>query len=279
MNMSETYNMKSRTAPGVTVSDVLKKYQADNPPGAVDRPCVPYVHANKNCQRCHGFGYVQSTTSARWFVCPCASETKENFLKSMQPKIDWTRIGILESEVNMNWSLIKPDISDGVKALEAVRPAYERGHGAIFLWGTWGQAKTLIGKILVATAYRAGKRAAYANVSSVLDDIRLAFDEREHKTTALLKRMEYWMSRDVLFIDELDKVNNTDWAQERLHQLLDQRYTRAIREEALTVIASNQSDDELDGYLKSRLNDNRLGPVVYLNGMDGRQLMPKGITY
>ena len=210
MNMHETYNMKSRNDPTLTVRDVSQKYQKDNLPGAVERPCTPYIHANKNCPRCSGFGYVQSVKTERWFVCPCSSETKEKFLKAMEPKTDWSRIGILESEVNMNWSLIKPGISDGVKALEAVQPAYERGHGAIFLWGTWGQAKTLIGKILVATAYRAGKRAAYANVSNVLDDIRLAFDEREHKTTALLKRMDYWISRDVLFIDELDKVNNTD---------------------------------------------------------------------
>lgn len=280
MNMSSTYQIKSLNDPSVSVRDVLREYQKHNIPGAPTRPNNPYIHASKDCKRCNGFGYVQSEKyNDNWFVCGCASETKEKYLKAMEPKTDWSRIGILESEVDMNWSLIKPNISDGVKALEAVRPAYERGHGAIFLWGTWGQAKTLIGKILVATAYRADKRAAYANVSNVLDDIRLAFDEREHKTTALLKRMDYWISRDVLFIDELDKVNGTDWARERLHQLLDQRYTRAVREEALTVIASNQSDDELDGYLKSRLNDNRLGPVVYLNGTDGRQLMPKGIAY
>ena len=73
----------------------------------------------------------------------------------------------------------------------------------------------------------------------------------------------------------MDKCNDTPWAQERVFQLMDQRYMRAIREEALTVIASNRSDDELDGYLKSRLRDRRLGPVVYLNGNDARAVMPE----
>jgi DNA replication protein DnaC len=194
-------------------------------------------------------------------------------------KPDYSRIGIREDEAGMDWSLIKPGISDGIKALEAVRPVYELGYGMVFLWGSYGQAKTLIGKILTATAMRDRKRAAYANVSAVLDDIRLAFDSQENKTTELLRRIDWWISRDVLFLDELDKSNDTPWAKERLFQLLDRRYQRAIREEALTVLASNGSDDALDGYLKSRLNDRRLGPVVFLNGNDGRAVMPEGVRF
>jgi DNA replication protein DnaC len=191
-------------------------------------------------------------------------------------KPDFSRLGLHESELKLSWNKISPSISDGKKAVDAVQTKYEQGHGMVFLWGTYGQAKTLTGKILVATAYRESKSAAYANVSSVLDDIRLAFDEKESKTTELLKRMDYWISRDVLFLDEIDKCNETDWARERIFQLLDQRYTRAIREEALTVIASNSKVEALDGYLASRLKDKRLGPVVYLNGQDGRQVMPEG---
>lgn len=249
-------------------------------PGKTVRPINPEPYADRECKRCNGFGYVQSERyNNHWFVCPCTIDAREKYLGGVAPKIDYSRIGISESEIDLSWDLVKPEYSDGIKAVDVVRPALERGHGMIFLWGAYGQAKTLIGKILIATAYRAGKRASYANVAGVLDDIRLAFDEREHKTTELIKRMEYWISRDVLFLDELDKTNNTDWAQERMFQLLDQRYARAIREEALTVIASNKSDDELDGYLSSRLNDNRVGPVVHLNGPDARRIMPKGSRY
>src|ERR1700690_45542 len=188
---------------------------------------------------------------------------------------DYARIGIREDDLSLDWNSVKPGYSDGDKARDAVRQAYERSFGSLFLWGSYGQAKTLIGKILTVKAFKAGKRTAYANMSSILDDIRLAFDEPEHKTTELLRRMEWWKERDVLFLDEFDKSNDTQWAQERMFQLLDYRYMRAIREEALTVIASNKSDDDLDGYLKSRLNDRRVGPVLHLNGTDGRLSMPK----
>ena len=107
---------------------------------------------------------------------------------SYQP--DYALIGLREDEAQaLTWEAVKPNVSDGMKALEAVKPAYERGWGMVFLWGTYGQAKTLIGKILVATAFRCGKRAAYANMSGVLDNIRLAFDEQEHKNTELVRRI------------------------------------------------------------------------------------------
>jgi len=189
-------------------------------------------------------------------------------------KPDWSRIGISEAEASLTWDAIKPGISDGYKAVEVVRPMYSRGWGMAFLWGNWGQAKTLLGKIVTATAYRDNKRTAYANMSGILNDIRLAFDAQENKTTELLRKMDWWIEREVLFLDELDKVNNTPWAQEQIFILIDKRYQMAVREEALTVIASNTSDKELDGYLKSRLHDRRIGEVVHLNGADARQLVP-----
>lgn len=199
--------------------------------------------------------------------CKLDQIAQENF------KPDLSRLGLHESELSLDWDDIKPGFSDGTLARDAVRPKFAQGWGMVFLWGSYGQAKTLCGKILIATAHRQGMHATYANMAYVLDDIRRAFDS-EYKSVELARRMDFWINRDVLFIDELDKVNGTSWAEERLFQLLDQRYTRATREEALTVIASNKSTDALDGYLKSRLADRRLGPVVYLNGADGRQSVP-----
>ena len=132
----------------------------------------------------------------------------EQEAKNIKP--DFSRIGICESDLGLEWSNVKPSYSDGIKACTEVQKAFARGHGLLFMWGTYGQAKTLIGKILTVQAYKSGKCAAYANMSAVLDDIRLAFDEQEHKTTELLRRMEWWMNRDVLFLDELDKTNGTE---------------------------------------------------------------------
>jgi len=263
------YATMQRQNKTISLADYIKR----NPPGIVDKPTKPNSRAKQDCSICNGFGWKQSPRyNNHWFVCSCVSR---DWSKKFEPKIDYSRFGIEDDELTLDWGLINPKISDGLKGLQAVKPAYERGHGMVFLYGTYGQAKTLLGKILIATALRDGKAAAYTNMNSALDDIRLAYDD-EHMNTALVQKMQWWIDREILFIDELDKASKTDWALERIFQLLDQRYAKAIREEALTVIASNKNDDQLDGYLQSRLNDNRLGPIVHLNGTDGRLVMPKG---
>lgn len=233
------------------------------------------------CPECGGTGYVYTHPDAKpadkdfGAVRVCSRYRAKLLKQQMDAGIFDERTGLVPPEYGMKWDLVKPKISDGVKAVQAVKPKLEQGHGMVLLIGAFGQGKTLVGKILVAEALRRGWTAAYANMARILDDIRLAFDSQEMKSTELLRKMEWWNSLRVLFIDELDKMNRTDWAQERMFELLDRRYTRAVREEALTVVATNSPAGELDGYLRSRLSDNRLGPIVELQGVDGRLSVPK----
>lgn len=237
------------------------------------------VLCEPNCETCGGAGFLRYDVPVghekfgKLMPCPLYQA------KAIQA-MDVTEFGMESDEMSLDWSVVKSRMGnlrlEGTKAVEAVKPKFEKAHGMIALLGPYGQGKTLVGKILIAKALTAGMTATYANMSHILDNIRLAFDEKEHKNQELLRRMEHWIRLDVLFIDELDRVNGTEWALDRMFQLLDQRYTRAIREQALTVVASNKADDELDGYLVSRLKDHRLGPVVYLNGDDARAAMPNG---
>jgi len=263
----------------ITMKELLAKTSAGIT-GPEERPNKPPFGETPDpgCSRCHGTGYVYSQ-KYKWCVCACCRaeagkiNTREQCARELR---SLETIGLVETDLALTWADVKSNFSDGWKAVEAIRPAFERGYGLIFLWGTYGQAKTLVGKILVSLAYRAGKRAAYANFMDALDNIRMAFDDPEHKTTELVRRIDWWTERDVLFLDEFDKCNDTPWAVERKFQIVDRCYTRAIREEALTVIASNKGDDEVDGYIRSRLKDKRLGPIVHLDGSDGRQFMPEG---
>ena len=241
-----------------------------------------------DCPECGGAGYVRYDVPVghpkfgRLERCPNVKARAIG--KSLQVGEIDPRIGLTADELrNLSWSMVRKGVNQADRACEVTQRAYMSGHGLVFLYGGFGQGKSLVLKIAVATALNEGKRAAYANLAGVLDDIRIAYDERENKMTELVRRMEWWTSLDVLAIDELDKVGQTDWARERIFQLLDARYQCAIRQEALTVIAANyQSPDELSGYLKSRIEDNRFtanGYVVYLKGADGRKSMPKNWKY
>ena len=241
-----------------------------------------------SCPECGGIGYLRLDVPVghpkfgKLERCPRAQTLAVE--KSLQAGEVDPRIGLTADELrDLSWNLVKRGVNQADRAGEITKRAYMSGYGMVFLHGGFGQGKSLVLKIAVATALYEGKRAAYANLAGVLDDIRIAYDERENKMTELVRRMEWWTSLDVLAIDELDKVGQTDWARERIFQLLDERYQRAIRQEALTVIASNHGSlDELSGYLKSRIEDNRFaanGYILHLKGTDGRKSMPKNWKY
>jgi len=141
--------------------------------------------------------------------------------KSLQVGEIDPRVGLTPDEVrNLTWGLVKKGVNHADQACAVTKRAYISGHGMVFMYGGYGQGKSLVLKIAVAAALNEGKRAAYANLAGVLDDIRTAYDERENKMTELVRRMEWWTSLDVLAIDELDKVGQTEWARERIFQLI-----------------------------------------------------------
>lgn len=233
---------------------------------------------SSDCPICGGMGYVRYDKPlghplfGQMQVCP-------NRVKSLRATLGAG--GLFPDEVQeLTWDLVKSNVSDGHLAKAAVLQVYRRGFGMAFLYGANGQAKTLLLKIGVAVALREGKTAAYANLGDILDDLRQSFDS-ENSGRELSRRMHKWLSMDLLSIDELDKVNQTDWARSVIHKLLDQRYTQAVREEAITLVAANLDGgiESLDGYLASRLRDSRVGLVVELKGPDGRQVMPAGFRF
>ena len=271
--------------------ELLKQRIADRADTVPPAPCPTCGHAIclcrcPKCSICGGSGYVRRSDTD--------DVTDPNFGKIDQcPNYSRTIIladaqagkelgGLAAEEVlQLQWSMVKPGYSDGVKAREAVKRAYECGSGLVLLFGTFGQAKTLTMKIAVATALRDGKRARYAKLTNVLDDIRMAYDSKENMQGELLRRIEAWRELDVLALDEMDKAaKNSDWAMDRIFNLLDDRYMLAVREKSLTITAGNWMNlDDLNSafaYFRSRIEDNRVGTVVYLNGPDGRRVMPKG---
>lgn len=270
----------STVAKGLATAEPGKVISA--PPPSLQGDCAP------DCPECGGVGYLRFDVPfghpqfGKLERCPRAlvrAMTQAVRTGDLDP-----RLGLTPDELrDLSWRMVRSGVNQADQASNVAQKAYMQGHGMIFLYGGYGQGKSLILKIAVATALNEGKRAAYANMAGVLDDIRMAYDERENKMTELVRRIEWWTSLDVLAIDELDKVGNTDWAKERLFQLLDARYQRAVRQQSLTLIAANyQRLDELSGYLRSRIEDNRFvadGFVVYLKGPDGRKSMPKNWKY
>ena len=263
-----------------TIDKTLRKIQA-----GINAPTIQpllleqsrVLDCEPDCPHCHGSGYVRENVpmghSKFGKIERCPNAKRRDLTNAVERGELDTRAGLTARDMQeLSWNSIqKFNQAYGVGL--KIKEAYMAGAGLFLLYGRYGQGKSLILKVTAVSALADGRSAAYANMSTVLDDIRLAYDTHDQAMSELVRRMKWWIDLDVLCIDELDKTSETPWAKERLFRLLDERYARAVRAEALTVIAANYERlDELTGYLRSRMEDALFGDnLIYMAGPDARK--------
>lgn len=248
-----------------TLTDFLVKYRVSeitHPPNqrTNDMLCRP------DCPICGGIGFYRLDLQpgqpdfGRIYTC-------ENIpLAKLHAPGDFGLL--LDEERQLSWEDSILDLNNAGEAASQVREVLERSWGWVFLWGAYGLAKSLILKVAVAEALRRGVKARFTTAVDLLDDLRLAFDSTK-PSRDLIERVRWWSDLQFLAIDELTRVNKTDWANERLFQILNSRYDQAVFGRSLTLIGSNMPPSALEGYLNSRINDGRF-LVLKLEGQDIR---------
>jgi DNA replication protein DnaC len=104
--------------------------------------------------------------------------------------------------------------------------------------------------------------ASYTRMAEIIDHLRGSFDAKNpsEESTA---RLDMWSELPFLAIDEFDRVRSTEYATERRFVLMDRRYEQACRQRSITLMASNCTPDDLEGYLADRIYDGRF-KVVHL---------------
>ena len=125
-------------------------------------------------------------------------------------------------------------------------------NGWLTLSGSVGTGKTFLLQAIVNEAVEAGRMAIYLTMADLLEHLRRAYKPGvEVDSDALFDNI---VRCEMLCVDEADKYNPTSWAEEKLMQLVDDRYRRW--RECATVWAVNDVAD-VPGYLKSRMLDGR----------------------
>ena len=122
--------------------------------------------------------------------------------------------------------------------------------GWVLLMGENGSGKT---HLATAIAHEALKHlvAVYMNtMPDLLDVLRSGF----HDAVGFDRRLEMLKSVRLLIIDDLGAEHSTDWAREKLYQIVDYRY----RQRLAMVVTSNLDvlkDERLDIRIRSRLGE------------------------
>lgn len=136
----------------------------------------------------------------------------------------------------------------------------------LLLSGTKGVGKThLACGILREVFERHGQRGQFWPVVDLLDRYRATYDE--DRATETVETVDAQLRQlAVLVLDDFGTHKSTEWAEERLFRLVDERY-RDLRP---LVVTTNAGLLELPDRVKSRLADGSCSSLVQVSGPDHR---------
>lgn len=135
--------------------------------------------------------------------------------------------------------------------------------GWLLLMGSYGCGKTHLAAAVANTCVEFGMTTIFLTVPDLLDWLRYSYDAVD---TTFEQRFEEIRNVALLVLDDLGAHNATQWAAEKLFQIIDYRYTRKLP----TVITTNLDLEDLDDRVRSRLQDPDLVTTVRISAPDYR---------
>ncbi|MFP4395775.1 MAG: ATP-binding protein, partial [Anaerolineales bacterium] len=227
-----------------------------------------------NCPICRGVGYVRLDVPVhhpdfgKLFPCTCRREELQSRRHATMRSM--SSLKILERYTFENF---RPD-GHGLSAERQrnLRLAYNRAvayaqrpEGWLLIRGGYGCGKTHLAAAIANDAIARGTPVLFVTVPDLLDHLRGAYAPTA--TQRYDERFEEVRMIPLLIMDDLGTEHGTPWALEKLYQLLNYRYMARLP----TVITTNNSLDELDPRLCSRLGDTDLVDMVTILAPDYRQ--------
>lgn len=166
------------------------------------------------------------------------------------------------------------EFSDKKPGRDLVAAVLENGKNAsgfITFSGGYGRGKSHLLKALVNGMRALGVYARYITLANLLAEIRDRFGEKFGESPEDV--ISYYRSIRVLCIDEIDKVNLTEWARDVIFRLMDSRYNESSV--LLTACAMNADVGDMPGYLVSRMKG---GTFMKVAGADMRQVLQPALA-
>jgi len=162
--------------------------------------------------------------------------------------------------------------------VEAARDFVERPRGILTIWGTHGNAKSLVLRAIVNEAIWRGLSAVYIRFFDLVEWMQEAYKERDNtgEYGTFWRRFQRLVEVPVLAIDEFEKITETEARQSLRVNLFDHRYQRGLAGGGFgTVIAMNANPEYLDPAILSRMRDGRNtfgghGPILRNDDPDMR---------
>lgn len=151
-----------------------------------------------------------------------------------------------------------------VTAYNVAQRFADKPEGWLLLEGAYGCGKTHLAAAVGNTRIEAGDFVIFITAPDLLDHLRSAYGpSSEMGYDATFERIR---NANLLIIDDLGVENPSPWAQEKLFQLLNHRYSYELP----TVITTNVDIDSFDARIRSRILHTEFSHRVKISAPDYR---------
>lgn len=256
-------------AGGISKENTPTSSSTESPPDADSG-----LLGDPNCPRCHGLGYVRREVPithsdfGKLFPCSCrVDELRAQRAKALRRMSNLEVLGRFTFETfEPEGQGLSPDRQKNLRrAYELARTYARQPEGWLVMRGGYGSGKTHLAAAIANVCLEQGTNVLFVTVPDLLDHLRAAFAPLSDQTYD--ERFEQVRMAPVLILDDLGTEYSTQWALEKLFQILNYRYMSRLP----TVITTNQELEDLDPRLRSRLADSELVQIVTILAPDYRQ--------
>ena len=218
------------------------------------------------CPRCRGAGFLYPLLPSgrpdfsRVIPCQCITgELAEERLARLQR---YSNLGPL---IHLTFDNINPRGRSGDpaseerfhRAYEGARAFAQNPQGWLVLSGATGCGKTHLAAAIANRCIQEGRTVLYIEVPDLLDHLRSTFSPSSDITYDEL--FDQVRNVPILILDDLGTQSSTQWAREKLLQIINHRYSAR-----LPMVITTDSLEQLDERLLTRLSDDGLSTVYVL---------------